>query len=185
MREYKKYFQILLFTIVFGTVVLPQDVSAKIKNFTETKLVKWAADSKIISAVKKQNEKNIPLDKIKESDKKWMETSGLDDFMKGLLMNDCSGYLKKLQKENPVIIEAFAMDNKGANVGMTNKTSDYWQGDEDKFIKSYNGGKGQIHYGKMIFDESSQAYLIQISVPVIENNVTIGAVTFGIDTSAI
>ena len=161
-----------------------QDTPAAIKNLAP-KLQKWASSSEVISAVKAQNAKNVSLDKIKEIDKKWMETSGVDDFMKDILSNSCSEYLKKLRKENPFIVEAFAMDNKGANVSMTNKTSDYWQGDEDKFTKSYNNGNGTVHFGKLSFDESSQAYVIQVSVPVVDGGKTIGAVTFGIDSGKV
>lgn len=73
------------------------------------------------------------------------------------------------------------MDNQGANVAMTNKTSDYWQGDESKFTQSYRGGKGATHIGDVEFDESAQAYLVQVSVPVIESGKAIGAVTIGVN----
>jgi hypothetical protein len=167
----------------FSASIYSQDVPAEVKSFTSSKLVKWVSSKEIVSAVKLQNSKNIPLSKVKEIDQKWKKTSGLDDFMKGIVANSCSEYLKKLRKDNPMIVEAFVMDNNGANVGMTNKTSDYWQGDEDKFTKSYNNGNGTIHYGKMSFDESSQTYVIQVSLPVTDNGKTIGAVTFGIDTA--
>jgi len=49
---------------------------------------------------------------------------------------------------------------------MTNKTSDYWQGDEAKFTESFKGGSGAVHIGDVEFDQSAQAYLVQISVPV-------------------
>ena len=58
------------------------------------------------------------------------------------------------------------MDNQGANVAMTDKTSDYWQGDEAKFKKSYHNGKGTVFVDEVEFDDSSQAYLVQVSVPV-------------------
>jgi hypothetical protein len=162
-----------------------QDVPAHIKKLAETKLVKWASSSEITSAVKTQNAKNISLDEIKQEDQKWIATSGVDDFMKDMLANSCSSYLKSLLKQNPYFTEIFVMDNKGANVGMSNKTSDYWQGDEDKFIKCYNNGNGTTFFGKLSFDESTQAYTIQVSVPVKESGKTIGAVTFGIDPAKV
>ncbi|MBK7106049.1 MAG: PDC sensor domain-containing protein [Ignavibacteriae bacterium] len=173
--------EILLLIILFSTHNFSQETPESVINLTKTKLINWASSNKIISSINDQNAKNLSLDKIKDLDKKWTSTSGLDDFMNQILNNDCSQFLKNLRKENSFIVEAFVMDNKGANVAMTNKTSDYWQGDEDKFIKSFNNGNGKIHYGKVTFDESTQTYLIQVSVPVLENNKTIGVVTFGID----
>jgi hypothetical protein len=73
------------------------------------------------------------------------------------------------------------MDNQGANVAMSDKTSDYWQGDEDKFIKSYNAGKGGVHISEIKWDESSQANIVQVSVAVKENDKVIGALTIGLD----
>jgi hypothetical protein len=64
---------------------------------------------------------------------------------------------------------------------MTDKTSDYWQGDEDKFIESYKNGTGAVHIGDIKFDDSAQVYLVQVSVPVKDGDTVIGAVTIGID----
>lgn len=184
MKNFIKVIGLTVFMFGINLNVFAQDVPASVKNYT-SKLKSWASSPAVIAAVKEQNGKNVSLDKIKELDKKWSATSGLDDFMKTILANDCSEYLKKIRKENAAVVEAFAMDNKGANVGMTNKTSDYWQGDEDKFVKSYNNGNGSVHYGKLSFDESSQTYVIQVSVPVVAGGKTIGAVTFGIDPAKI
>lgn len=153
----------------------------KIVDFANTNLVKWGLDPVIVKAVKEENAKGKTLDRIKEIDKKWIATPGVDEFMKSLMDNECGKYLRQLQKSAPFYAEIFVMDNQGANVCMSDKTSDYWQGDEDKFIKSYNEGKGAIHISDVIFDKSSQAYLVQVSVPVKDGNKVIGAITIGID----
>ena len=68
---------------------------------------------------------------------------------------------------------------------MTNKTSDYWQGDEAKFKNSFNQGKGAIFVDEVEFDDSAQAYLVQVSVPVMDQGKAIGAITFGIDVDQV
>lgn len=73
------------------------------------------------------------------------------------------------------------MDNQGAIVAMTNKTSDYWQGDEAKFQKSFNGGEGAINIGKEKFDDSAQAYLVQVSIPILDGDKAVGALTIGVN----
>ena len=77
------------------------------------------------------------------------------------------------------------MDNQGANVAMTDKTSDYWQGDEAKFQKAFNGGAGAVFIDAVKFDESAQAYLVQVSVPVMDGDQAIGAITMGIDVDKV
>lgn len=170
-----------LFIAVILIICFASSLYADIKSFAKSTLSSYGKDSVIVSAVEKQNAKNVSLNQIKKTDEEWMATIGMNDFMNGLLNNECAKKLKSIQNKYGFIIEVFVMDNKGANVAMTDKTSDYWQGDEDKFIKSYNAGKGAIHYGDEEFDESTQSYLVQVSVPVISNGKAIGAITFGID----
>lgn len=79
----------------------------------------------------------------------------------------------------------FVMDNLGANVCMSDKTSDHWQGDEPKFTESYKGGQGAVHIGDVIFDDSTQAYLVQVSVPVTDGGTVIGAITIGVDVDKV
>lgn len=156
-------------------------------DLANQELVKWGLDPEIVKAVKAENAKNKTLDQIKELDKKWIDTPGIDDFMKGILENECSKLLRKWRDEKPYFDEVFVMDNQGANVAMTDKTSDYWQGDEDKFKKSYNEGKGGVHIGDVAFDDSTQSYVVQVSVPVKEVDpqsqaeTVIGAITIGIN----
>ena len=53
--------------------------------------------------------------------------------------------------------------------------------DKDKFIKAFNGGRGALYLSDVQFDESSQAYLVQVSVPVMDGKSCIGVVIFGVD----
>lgn len=181
--EKKIHMMIILIILLFGFVMAfgAEKAPQKIVDFAKSNLVKWGTDPIIVKAVKEENAKGKTLDKIKEIDKKWIATPGIDEFMKSLLENECGKYLRQLQKTAPFYAEIFVMDNQGANVCMSDKTSDYWQGDEDKFIKSYNDGKGDIHISDVIFDKSSQTYLVQVSIPVKDGNKVIGAITIGID----
>jgi hypothetical protein len=106
---------------------------------------------------------------------------GIADYMQEMMDSECGRYLAKIQNGSPYFAEIFVMDNQGANVAMTDKTSDYWQGDEAKFKKSFNGGSGAVFVDDVEFDDSTQAYLVQVSVPVKDGERVIGAITFGID----
>lgn len=143
-------------------------------------LQKASQQAELVKAVRKQNSKRMSVSDIQQRDKEWMAASGLNDFMKSLMNNSAAKTLSKVEKSYGYIVESFLMDNKGANVAMTNKTSDYWQGDEAKFKKSFDNGSGNVHMGKVKFDKSAQEYLVQVSVPVMDKGKAIGAVTYGI-----
>ena len=161
-------------------LVFAEDAPDSVKQLAQ-KLQAWGEHPALIAAVKEQNVKGMSLDSIKAADKKWRDTSGVDDFMKSLMGNAAAQEMAKLEKSEPFYAELFLMDNQGANVAMTNKTSDYWQGDEAKFTESFKGSAGAVHMGKVKFDESAQAYLVQVSVPVVDAGKAIGAITIGVN----
>lgn len=168
-----------------GFLLAEEKIPQKIIELANSTFVKWCTEPIIVKAVKDENAKNKSLEKIKEMDKKWQATPGIDDFMKSLMESECGKYLRDLQNKNSFLDEIFVMDNKGGNVAMTDKTSDFWQGDEDKFIKSFNKGKGEVYIGEIQFDDSSQAYLVKVSVPVKDGEKTIGVMTLGVNLDKI
>lgn len=139
-----------------------------------------AADETVVEAVRTQNAKRVPLEQIKKLDGDWRGATGVADFMKVYLDNDASKALRKHAAANKAINEAFAMDDQGAIVATTSRTSDYWQGDEEKWSKSFDGGRGAEFIDKASFDESTQSYSVQVSIPVMTNDQAIGALTIGV-----
>jgi hypothetical protein len=144
------------------------------------KIEAWGKDPTIVKAVVAKNALRMSLDQIKEIDSAWMAGKA-EDRVRELLGNACSARIKDLVAETPAYVEAFAMDNQGALVGLNQKTSDYWQGDEAKWQKSFNGGSGQVFVDKPHYDPSSRAILVQVSVPVFDGARTVGAITVGLD----
>ena len=169
---------------------LGADVSAEpapqvVIELANTKLAALGSDPVIVKAVKAENAKGKTLAAIQEKDKVWKETPGIADYMNEIMESECGRYLRDIQNSAPYYAEIFVMDNQGANVAMTDKTSDYWQGDEGKFKKSFNDGQGAVFVDEVEFDDSAQAYLVQVSVPVKDGGRVIGAITFGIDVDQI
>lgn len=168
-----------------GMVNAGEKAPQKVVDLANSVLAKHGTDPVIVEAVKAENAKGKTLDQIKGIDKKWKAHAGLADYMKAIMDSKCGKHLRSVQDTAPYYAEIFVMDNQGANVAMTDKTSDYWQGDEAKFKKSFNGGAGAVFVDEVEFDDSAQAYLAQISVPVKDGNNVIGAITFGIDVDKI
>ena len=59
-------------------------------------------------------------------------------------------------------------------------TSDYWQGDEEKWIDCWNGGNGKIYIGALKLDESTNTVAAQVSAPVLDRGKTIGVLIVGV-----
>ena len=157
----------------------------KVVDLANSKLTALGTDPVIVKAVKEENAKGKTLAQIQDKDKEWRGTPGIAGYMKALMESECGKHLRGIQSGAPYYAEIFVMDNQGANVAMTDKTSDYWQGDEAKFKESYKGGAGAVHISDVKFDDSTQAYLVQISVPVKDGDQVIGAITIGVDVDKV
>jgi hypothetical protein len=183
----KKIFKLLVIGMFLftGLAFAGEKAPAKVVELAKSKLAKLGEDPVIIAAVKAENAKGKTLAQIQDMDKKWKNTPGFADYMKAIMESDCGKYIRKIQENEAFYAEIFVMDNQGANVAMTDKTSDYWQGDEAKFKKSFNNGVGAVFVDEVEFDDSTQAYLVQVSVPVKNNNKVIGAITIGIDVDKV
>jgi hypothetical protein len=168
----------------FG-IACAETAPPKVVDLANSTLAAFGTDPIIVAAVKAENAKGKTLEQIKAQDKKWMADAGVADYMKALMDSECGKYLRKIQASAPYYAEIFVMDNLGANVAMTDKTSDYWQGDEAKFQKSFAGGAGAVFVDDVKFDDSAQTYMVQVSVPVKDGAAAIGAITFGIDVEKI
>ena len=166
--------------------------SKELKQVLENKiklLQNIAKDPRIIEKVNISNinNHNLKLSEILETDQKWRNTEGLDGFIKSLLTNESAQYLIDFQEKHDEFVEIFITDKKGLVIGETNKTSDYYQGDELWWIKAYNDGSGAIFYGEIQYDKSAMAESIPIYIPVIDpgTNKAIGVIKAVCDITAI
>lgn len=143
------------------------------------KLRAIGSDPAIVAAVKAQNAKKVKLDAIKAIDAQWIAGKAAV-LVKQTTTGPCADRLRALVAANRTYGETFVMDDQGAIVCATGRTSDYWQGDEAKFEHAFKGGRGAVFIDRPKYDDSAAASIAQISVPVMENGRAIGAITVGI-----
>ncbi|MHA7634019.1 PDC sensor domain-containing protein [Corallococcus sp. M7] len=145
-------------------------------------LRRLAEDPEVVRALRAQNARRTPLATIQQLDADWMATPSLTPHKQHVLDGPCTGALRRLRERlGPAMAEAFAMDDQGALVCASRRTSDFWQGDEDKWRLTYAQGRGGPALREApFFDESSQAYVIQVSLPVRDGARVIGALTVGL-----
>ena len=96
-----------------------------------------------------------------------------------MLTSPLSSYLTRVQAASlGLFSEIFVMDSVGLNVGQSATTSDYWQGDEAKFQKTYPVGPDAVFIDEAEFNEETGTWRAQVNLTVTdpEGN-SIGAAT--------
>ena len=168
------------------------EIKAKAQSFAETEMKKWAADPDIVAAINAANTERAGYDqaKIDELDKQWRAEVGAAShpLIDATAANPSSAKLKAIcEGQGGLVTEAFVMDDKGLNVGMCDATSDYWQGDEAKWQKTYSVGPGAVFVDDVEQDESTQQFQVQTSITVVDpaTGKAIGAMTVGLDAEGL
>lgn len=172
-------------------LVLANEFEAPLKEHAQ-KVKQWLTDDIIITTLRQQNADNAKLTQadIDAKDKQWRAetTSAEQPTIKAVLGNALSTYLKQKQaSSNGLYTEIFVMDNRGLDAGQSEITSDYWQGDEDKWQKTFLVGPDAIHLSEVEQDESTQIFQSQLSLPITDpaSGAAIGAITIGINVEAL
>ncbi|MBF0281209.1 MAG: hypothetical protein HQM07_01375 [Zetaproteobacteria bacterium] len=172
----------------FSNIAQSNEFEPQIRTFFDNNIKTWLEDPLIINAIKTQNAQHTALTatEIDTMDKTWRAEAktGGGTLINATLSNTLSNFLKtKKSAHQSVITEMFIMDNKGLNVGQSDITSDYMQGDEAKWQKTYGSGNNQLFIDEVEFDDSTQSFQTQISATIVDpaSGKPIGAITIGLN----
>ncbi|PDS78338.1 hypothetical protein [Rhizobium sp. L43] len=106
-------------------------------------------------------------------------------MVKLLLDKSVSHYLKTRQDASQgAILEFFVTDSHGLNVGQSSITADYWQGDEEKYLRTFANGSREIFIDRAERNESTQMLETQASFVVLDEEdrpIGVAIVTIAID----
>lgn len=163
-----------------------------LRAYAEEQLGTWLENEDLIQAIREQNEAHRGLSQaeIDELDLQWRAQTKADEkpLIDRLLERPVSVWLRDQQAQTASFVtEVFAMDNLGLNVAQSVATSDYWQGDEAKWQKTFGNGSGDIHISEVEYDESTGTYQSQVSMPITDPSTgeLIGAITFGVNVQSL
>jgi hypothetical protein len=158
-----------------------------VMSFVNAKVRDWLSDPLIVSTLKAQNASTAALTEadIRAIDAEWIREIDRTNhpLIDKVLATPLSRFLKdKEEAASGSITEIFVMDAKGLNAGQSGVTSDYWQGDEEKFRRSFGAGPHGIFVDIARKDESTQVLQSQVSITIVdEAQRPIGAITVGIN----
>ncbi len=122
-------------------------------------------DTVILEALRIANNRyrGISDEQIQALDKTWI-TSG-DEIIESMTDFQCNEALKIFQAGYPGFAEIFITEMNGLNVCVTNKTSDYYQADEEWWIRTIKQGKSW-RQSNLEFDESAGVFAVPLYIPV-------------------
>jgi hypothetical protein len=171
----------LLTLVVLGVLAAPAARAQAPEYVRQTAVARVAraqeiaADPQLIKAVLAKNATGESLDEVRRKDKQWVDDLQYP-LRKTMTTSACAQRLRELTGNDPFIVEVILMDAQGANVCVSRETSDYWQGDEAKFQKSFGADK-QAFVDDPAFDASTGTHAIQLTVIVFDGKPKIGALT--------
>lgn len=165
-------------------------VEDNMKSYVEAEVRAWFSDPTVVAAVQASNLAHAALSPgdIAPLDAQWEAEIGTGGPLIAQVKDSAaSSFLReKVAAAGGKVTEIIVMDNKGLNVAVSDVTSDYWQGDEDKFQKSFGAGPAGFHMSEVELDESTQTYQAQLSFTLTDpaTGAAIGAVTVGVDAES-
>ncbi|MDA7948787.1 MAG: hypothetical protein MPJ78_15085 [Hyphomicrobiaceae bacterium] len=119
-------------------------------------------------------------------DKLWRAERKADDkpLISATLSNPLSVYLLRMQaRAGGLYSEIFIMDNKGLNVGQSSITSDYWQGDEAKYKKTFLVAPDAVFIDDPEWHKGTKTWRAQVNMTIAGNKdgKSIGAAVFEVN----
>lgn len=156
-------------------IISPDDIAAMRERIVQPVTVLS------IHAANKAHE-GVDQARIDALDANWRKEAESEDqpLIAEILSSPLSNYLLYIQAgSSGLYTEIFVMDRFGLNVGQSSVTSDYWQGDEDKFQKTYSVGPDAVFIDEAEFHDETKTWRTQVNFTVVDpaTKESIGAVT--------
>lgn len=145
--------------------------------------------SVVIHAINHQNQvrANISQAEIDALDQSWRaetQTDGAQPVITAALGAPASTFLLRAQAGSKGLLsEIFVMDRYGLNVAQSSVTSDFWQGDEAKYQRTFPEGAGAIFVDEPEFNDEVGVWVTQVNLTIAENGTPIGVGTVEVNLS--
>lgn len=167
------------------------DLSPSEKEVIRKVASPWFAKVKtngdLLAALVRQNASNREktTNQLRQIDEQWQLAFKVGNFNYAQIIvnKPVSRLLMQLRaNSNELLSEIIVMDEQGYNLAVAEMTSDYWQGDEDKYLQVYNKEPSKMYFDQIKYDASSRRFQVQVSTQILDKNQKpLGVVTLGID----
>lgn len=174
--------------IGWASMANANEYASQLQKVLEEKVRPWLSEQVVVDSIREQNAAHASLQQsnIDSLDQQWrvQADTGSGPLIERTLGNALSSFLKEKKSANgDLLTEIFVMDNRGLNVGQSDVTSDYWQGDEAKWQETFSAGPNSVFIDDIEFDDSSEMFQAQVSAAITDpdSGEPIGAITFGVN----
>lgn len=178
----------LLFFIAHAGIKAQQAPDKSLIDSTVVREVRgWLSKPVVEIAIMAQNKRyrGLSSNEITALDNQWRREreTYLQPLIASILNNPLSTYLTQIQAmSGGVFTEIFVTDSKGLNVGQSAITSDFWQGDEAKFQKTYDVSSNAVFIDEPEYHQESKTWRSQLNLTLVdESGTSIGAATVEIN----
>ena len=174
----------LLGLLMLGAPAVAQTPSsAIIDDQVLSQIREWLVVPVVSLTLEAQNERYKALvdADITRLDTQWRaeREAEVQPLIASTLNNPLSTYLTQVQAASAgLFTEIFVIDAKGLNAGQSSITSDFWQGDEAKFQKTYDVGPAAVFIDTPEFHDATGTWRAQANLTLMNTSgQAIGAAT--------
>ncbi len=126
-------------------------------------------------------------ERIAEIERWWLDHGRDDGLVQETLDNPLARRWQAIQRQQPRFAEVIITDVTGRLVAATNKTTDYYQADEEWWQECFAQGRGNIIISDVSFDESAiaddgrpGALVVNVCIPILNNDATVDHPVLGV-----
>jgi hypothetical protein len=148
----------------------------------------WSSSPVVLLSLEASNERYANLDQaaIDALDGQWKAEREVEDqpLITAVLSSPLSNYLTRIQADSQGLFTAiFVMDGSGLNAGQSAITSDFWQGDEAKWQKTYQVGSDAVFIDEVEINEDTGAEIAQLNMAIAQDGKVVGAITVDVNVT--
>lgn len=175
---------------IAGSAHAETPLNETLQKYVVPEIEKWAHHPVALIAINAQNERhaNLTQQDIDAFDQEWRKQRKQEQqpLIAQLFGSPLSSYLTRIQANSlGLYSEIFVMDAVGLNVGLSSVSSDYWQGDEAKWQKTYQVGPKAVFIDEPEANEETATTRVQVNMAITDpqSGKAIGAITVEVNVT--
>lgn len=159
-----------------------------LRDYVVDEIHQWSNSPVVLLTLEASNQRYAGLDQagIDALDQQWRAEREVADqpLITAVLSSPLSNYLTKIQaRSRGLYTEIFVMDARGLNAGQSAITSDFWQGDEDKWQKTFQVGPDALFIDAIEVNEETGTENAQVNLSIAQDGKVVGAITVEINVT--
>lgn len=168
---------ITLLLLVFSVGANGVELEQLAKPITQLKAI--AKQPAVQMSIQAHSQEKIDIQSMIEIDRQWQANPNLPNKMLDPSVQQL--FNEYIQQPHAMFVELILMAKQGQTLAGAPITSDYWQGDEAKFLEVLK--RENIFVSSLDWDESSRSISAQISIPVWVNGKIQGVLTGAVEAN--